>query len=117
VAEEIDDRVKARIWRGPTVIALMEVDLHLDLGIDVRAVDPVGSSSTARDGKTGRRSLNSTPDSKPIPTGRSTTSQPATTQCMRRKVPTGPAYSTDVDYWPCSPGGPRLIVWHWSRAG
>ena len=44
---------------------------------------PAGSSSTARDGRTGRRSPGSAPGSKPIPDGGSTTSRPATTCCTR----------------------------------
>ena len=44
---------------------------------------PGASSSTAPDGKTARRSLSSAPDSKPIPSGRSTTSRPPTTRCVR----------------------------------
>lgn len=57
---------------------------------------PVGSSSTARDGRTGRRSLNSAPGSKPIPSGRSTTSPPATTPCTRPRR-RSPHYCSAID--------------------
>ncbi len=60
---------------------------------------PAGSSSTARDGKTGRRSLNCAPGSRPIPAGRSTTSRPATTPCMRPR-------RRSLHY--CSANAPRL---------
>jgi len=52
VAEEVDDRVEARIWRGPTVIALIDVDVHLDLGIDIRVadLDVAGTAGRVLDG-------------------------------------------------------------------
>lgn len=45
-----------------------------------------GSSSTARGGRTGRRSPSSATGSEPIPSGRSTTSPPATTPCTRPRM-------------------------------